>query len=180
MPRGLCALRTLTVCVPPTTSYFCALSAFGARIVPGTNLYRTERRSRSLIPNASKRQFGSVNLGSPGPLFARHLKTLNVNHVWVAACVRAQARRPTGDFLRDYLKKVLEAFKAFPCKGKGWKWVAFKVVLKDRRDWMIAAKNVDMWHRGVERGAEAFDNAWRRADLRQLNVRRQHEAIGFV
>ena len=45
---------------------------------------------------------------------------------------------------------------------------------------MTAAKNVGMWHRGVQRGAEALDNAWRRADLYQSNVRRQHEASEFV
>ena len=45
---------------------------------------------------------------------------------------------------------------------------------------MAAAKNVSMWHRGIERGAEALDNAWRRADFRQSNVRRQREASGYV
>ena len=60
-------------------------------------------------------------------------------------------------------------------KGKGRKWVTFGVAVKDGRDWMTAAKNVGMWHRGIERGAEALDNAWRRADLRQSNVWRQHE-----
>ena len=47
------------------------------------------------------------------------------------------------------------------------------VVVKDGRDWMTAAKNMDKWHRGVERGAEALDSAWRRADLRQSNVQLQ-------
>ena len=36
---------------------------------------------------------------------------------------------------------------------------------------MTAANNMGMWHRGVERGAEA--------NLRQSNVRRQREASGF-
>ena len=62
---------------------------------------------------------------------------------------------------------------AIPRKGKGRKWVAFGVVVKDGRDWMTAAKNMDKWHRGVERGAEALDSAWRRADLRQSNVQLQ-------
>ena len=30
---------------------------------------------------------------------------------------------------------------------------------------MTAAKNMGKWHWGVERGAEALDSAWRRADL---------------
>ena len=41
---------------------------------------------------------------------------------------------------------------------------------------MTAAKNEGMLHRGIKRGAEALDKAWRRADLRQSNVRRQREA----
>ena len=35
---------------------------------------------------------------------------------------------------------------------------------------MTAAKNMGKWHQGVERGAEALDSTWRRADLRQFNV----------
>ena len=45
---------------------------------------------------------------------------------------------------------------------------------------MTAAKNVGMWHRGVERGAEALDSASRRADLRQSNARRQYEGSEFI
>ena len=73
----------------------------------------------------------------------------------------------------DCLQKNLEVFGSIPRKGKGRKWVAFGVVVKDWRDWMTAGKNVGMWQRGVERGAEALDGAWRRANLRQSNVRRQ-------
>ena len=45
---------------------------------------------------------------------------------------------------------------------------------------MTAAKNMGQWHRGVERGAEALDSAWRRADLRQSNVQRQREVSEVV
>ena len=45
---------------------------------------------------------------------------------------------------------------------------------------MIAAKNVGKWHRGVERGAEALDSAWRRAAFRQSNVQRQREVSEVV
>ena len=45
---------------------------------------------------------------------------------------------------------------------------------------MAAAKNVGKWHRGVERGAEALNSAWRRADLRQSNVQRQREVSEVV
>ena len=45
---------------------------------------------------------------------------------------------------------------------------------------MTAAKNMGKWHRGVERGAEALDSAWRRADLRQSNVQLQREVSEVV
>ena len=80
----------------------------------------------------------------------------------------------------DCLQKNLEAFGAVPRKGKGRKWVAFGVVVKDGRDWMTAAKNMGNWHLGVERGGEALDSAWRRADLRQSNVQRQREVREVV
>ena len=80
----------------------------------------------------------------------------------------------------DCLQKNLEAVGAVPRKGKRRKWVAFVVVAKDGRDWVTAVKNVGMWHRGVESEAVALENAWRRTDLRQSNVRRQREASEFV
>ena len=87
--------------------------------------------------------------------------------------------RPTTSCV-DCLQKKLEAIGAVPRKGKGRKWVAFGVVVKDGRDWMTAAKNVGNWHRRLERGAEARDSAWRRADLRQSNVQRQREVSEVV
>ena len=45
MPRGLCALRTLTVCVLPTTSCFCALSAMRAEFEEA----RTEREEARTV-----------------------------------------------------------------------------------------------------------------------------------
>ena len=71
----------------------------------------------------------------------------------------------------ECLQKNLEAFGVILCEGIGRNWVSFGVAVKDGRDWMAAAKSVGMWHRGIERGAEALDNAWRCADLRQSNVR---------
>ena len=59
----------------------------------------------------------------------------------------------------DCLRKNFEVFGAILRKGEVRKWVAFEVVVKRRRDRMTAAKNVSMWHREVERGAEAIDNA---------------------
>ena len=44
---------------------------------------------------------------------------------------------------------------------------------------MTAPKNVGIWHRVAERGAEAFDNAWRRADLRQSNVRHRARLVNL-
>ena len=78
------------------------------------------------------------------------------------------------------LQKNLEAFGAVPRKGKGRKWVAFGVVVKDGRKCMTAAKNVGKWHRGVERGTEALDSTWRRADLRQSKVQRLREVSEVV
>ena len=46
-----------------------------------------------------------------------------------------------------------------PAQRQGRKWVAFRVVVEEGRNWITAAKNVGMWHRGVEMGAEALDNA---------------------
>ena len=80
----------------------------------------------------------------------------------------------------DCLQKNLETFEAVPCKGKGRKWVTLGVVVKDERNWMTAAKDVGMWHRGVEREAEALDSARRRVDLCQSNVQRQREVSEFV
>ena len=68
MPRRLRAPRALAAYVLSTTRYSCALSAFGPRTASGVNPYRIGRFSRGPVPNASKRQFGSANLGSPGPL----------------------------------------------------------------------------------------------------------------
>ena len=51
----------------------------------------------------------------------------------------------------DCLQRNLEAFGTVPRKGKGRKWVAFGVVVKDGRDWMTATKNVGKWRRGVKR-----------------------------
>ena len=92
MTRRLCALRTLTACVRSTTSYFCASSAFGARTAPGLNPYRTRRLSRGPVPNASKRRFGSTNLGFPEPLFGKATQASQSG-------ARAQARKSTGDVL---------------------------------------------------------------------------------
>ena len=90
-----------------------------------------------------------------------------------------RGRRPATSWV-DCLQKNFEVLGAVPRKGKGRKWVAFGVVVKDGRDWMTAARNVGKWHRGVERGAEALDSAWRRADLRQSNVQRQREVSEVV
>ena len=77
------------------------------------------------------------------------------------------------------LQKNVETLGAIPRKRKRRKWIAFGVVVKEGRDWMTAAKNVDMWHRGVEKGAETLQIVGRRADLRQPNVQHQRETSGF-
>ena len=77
------------------------------------------------------------------------------------------------------LQKNLETFGAIPRRRKIRKWIAFGIVAKDGRDLMTAVKNVDVWHRGVEKGAETLQIVGRRADLRQPNVWRQRETSGF-
>ena len=70
---------------------------------------------------------------------------------------------------RNCLQKNLGAFGAMPRRGKGQKRVAFGVVvITHGGDEMTTAKNAGMWYRGVKKGVEALDNAWRRADLQQL------------
>ena len=60
--------QALAAYVLATTSYFCASSTFRTKTAPGINPYRMGRFSRGPAPNVSKRQFGSANLGSLGPL----------------------------------------------------------------------------------------------------------------
>ena len=72
--RGLCALRALKVCLPPTTSYVCVSSAFGTRTAPGINPYCMECFSRGPVANAPKGQIGSANFGSKGLLFGNAIQ----------------------------------------------------------------------------------------------------------
>ena len=120
------------------------------------------------------------HVGSPGPLFGKAAQGSQSDYIWATGGARAQARRSISDILGGLPQKNLEDFGAIPRKVKRCKWVAFGVVVKNGRDWITAAKNVGMWPRGVERGAESLDHAWPRANLRQSNVRRQFEASGCV
>ena len=117
--------------------------------------------------------FRKRQLGFTGALIRQGDSRLSKRVMFGRLAVQAPKRggRPATSWV-DCLQKNLEAFGAVPRKGKGRKWVAFGVVVKDGRDWMTVAKDVGKWHRGVERGAEALDSAWRRADLRQSNVQR--------
>ena len=128
-----------------------------------------ERTGSERIETVRKRQHGFA-----GPLLRQSDSRLSKRVVFGRLAVQGPKRggRPATSRV-DCLQKNLEAFGAVPCKGKGRKWVAFGVVVKNGWDWMTAAKNVSKWHRGIERGAEALDSAWRRADLRQSNVQRQ-------
>ena len=110
-------------------------------------------------PNVSKRHFRSVKLGSSGSLFGMRLSS-EIIFGLLAVQEPNRGGRPATAWV-DCLQKNLGAFGAIPRKGKGRKWIAFGVAVKDGQDWMTAAKNVGMWHQGVERGAEALDNAWR-------------------
>ena len=129
------------------------------------------------VPKASKRQFGSSKTWVRRQGDSKLSKRVMFGRLVVQETKRGG--RPATSWV-DCLQKNLEAFGAVPRKDKGSKWVAFGVVVKDGRDWMTAANDAEMWHRAVERGAEALDNAWRRADLRQSYVRRQREARELI
>ena len=142
-----------------------------------------ERLLRGPVPNALKQQLGSANLVSPVPLFDKatqgsqsesclggwRCKRLSkeVDRRWLGGTASRKTSRPSG---RSRAKME---------DGNGSHFL-FGVVVENGRDWITAVKNVGMWHRGVERGAEALDNAWRRADLRLPNVWRQRKASGCV
>ena len=144
VPRELCALKTLAVCVPLTTSYFFASSAFGARNAPGKISYRMERLSSGPIPNALKRYFGAQTRVRQGPYKVRQLKALEESHVGAAGGARAHAMSLTGDVFGDCLQNYLKAFGAVRRIGIGRKWVAFEVVVKDGLYWMAVARDVGM------------------------------------
>ena len=158
------------------------LSAFGARTASGINPYRIERFSRGPVLNASKRQFGSANLGSPRPLSDKATQGFQSEpclNGWRCKGPSEEVDRRRRGWTAS--RKISRPSGRSRAKAKdGRKWVAFGVVVKDGRDWMTAAKNVGKWHRGVERGAEALESAWRRADLRQSNVQRQREVSEVV
>ena len=106
-------------------------------------------------------------LGFAGALVRQGDSRLSQRVMFERLAVQGPKRggRPATSWM-DCLQKNLEVFGAVPRKSKGRKWVAFGVVVLDGRDWITAAKNVGKWHRGVERGAETLDSAWRCADLR--------------
>ena len=80
----------------------------------------------------------------------------------------------------DCLQNDLKAFEVIRRIGIGRKWVAFGVVVKDGLYWIAVARNVGMWYRGLEKGANTLDNARRRANPHHSNLRHQREAGGLV
>ena len=100
---------------------------------------------------------------------------------WATGGAKTQLKRSTGDVFGGLPSEKLRGLGDGPAQRQrtevGRIWSCFP---KEGRDWITAAKNVGMWHRRVERGAEALDNAWQCEDLRQSNVRRQREASGLV
>ena len=161
-------------------SYSCALSAFGARTAPGINPYRIGRFSRGPVPNASKRHFRSANLGSPGPLSGKATQGFQSESYLGGWWCKSQARRSTGDVLGGLPPEKSRGLWGGPaqrqrtgvgrirscCEG----WTGLDDCCEE--GWQVAL--------GVERGAEALDSAWRRADLRQSNVQRQREVSEIV
>ena len=114
VPRELCTLKTLAVCVPPTTSYCFASSAFGARNAQGTNSYRMERLSRGQIPNALKRYYGAQTRARQGPYKVGRLKALDESDVGAAGGARAHAMGLTGDVLGGLPTKRSQGLRGSP------------------------------------------------------------------
>ena len=114
VPRELCTLKTLAVCVPPTTSYCFASSAFGARNAQGTSSYRMERLSRGPIPNALKRYYGAQTRVRQGPYKVGRLKALEESGVGAAGGARAHATGLTGDVLGVLPKKRSQGLRGSP------------------------------------------------------------------
>ena len=106
----------LAAYVLPTTSYSCALSAFGARTASGINPYRIGRFSRGPVPNASKRQFGSVNLDSPGPLYGKATQSFQSESCLGGWRCRTQARRSTGDVVGGLPPEKSRGLQAGPAQ----------------------------------------------------------------
>ena len=106
--------------------------------------FRTHRNDNSEAPTWVRR----------GPCTTRRLKAVKASHVWAAGGARTQARRSTGDVVGGLPTEKSRGLRRDPAQGQRTEWVAFGVVVKDGRDWMTAAKNMDKWHRGVERGAK--------------------------
>ena len=136
-----------------------------------------ERTSSERIETTIRKR----QLGFAGALVRQGDSRLSKRVMFGRLAVQGPKRgdRPATSWV-DCLQKNLEAFGAVPRKGKGRKWVAFGVAVKHGRDWMTAANNAGMWHRGVKRGAEALDSDWRRADFRQSDVRRQRKVSEFA
>ena len=99
-------------------------------------------------------------LGFAGALVRQGDSRLSKRVMFERLAVQGPKRggRPATSWV-DCLQKNLEGFGTVPREGKGRKWVAFGVIVKDGQNWVTAAKNVGMWYRGVERGAEALDSA---------------------
>ena len=142
VPRELCALKTLEVCVPPTTSYVFASSAFGARNAPGTNSYRMERLWRGPIPNALKQYFEAQTRVRQGPYKARQLKALEESDVGAAGGARAHAMSLTGDVLGGLPTKRSQGLQGNPAhryrsevgriRGCCHKWTVLDGCCKER------------------------------------------------
>ena len=164
----------------PTTSYSCALSPFGARTAPGINPYRIGRFSRGPVPNASKRQFGSANLGSPGPLSGKATQGFQSESCLGGWRCKDPARRSTGDVVGGLPPEKSRGLRGGPAQRQRTKVGRIRSCCQGWTGLDDCCEERGQVAPGVERGAEALDSAWRRADLRQSNVQRQREVSEVV
>ena len=110
----------------------------------------------------------------------RRLKAFKASHVWAAGGARAQARRSTGDVVGGLPPEKSRGLRGGPAQRQRTEVGRIRSCCQGWTGLDDYSKNMGKWHRGVERGAEALDSAWRRADLRQSNVQRQREVSEVV
>ena len=142
-----------------------ASSAFDARIARGTNLYRWKKLSRGPVLNAStiwKRRLGLTE----APSWRRDSRLSKQLIFWRLAVQGPKQRGLPATSGGSCLQRNIETFEAILRKGKGRKWVAFGISVKDGWDWMTPANNVGMWHRRVERSSLPRFLSWFSDELR--------------
>ena len=118
----------------PTTSYYCASPAFGARIAPGRPL-TIWRGSREQDSESNETIVHKRHVEFAGALIRQRDSRVSKLIMFERLAVQGPKREGReATSWGDCLQKNLEAFGAIPRKWKGRKYVVFGVVVKDDRD----------------------------------------------